>query len=70
MDPGAVGWMSQLRDRGEMQWVFSSESPKSFKRYGRRSTTISLRESKATSEGWKKNTAPQKEEDGYCSDRP
>ena len=28
--------------------------------YGRPPTTISLRESKATSEGWKKNVAPYK----------
>jgi len=37
--------------------VFSSESPKFYQEQGKRSTTISLRESKTTSEWWKKNTA-------------
>ena len=38
------------------------EAPKSHKmRYGAPSTTISLRESKATSQWWKKNTAPAKQ---------
>ena len=41
------------------QWMFSRESPKSYiLRYGKPPTTISLRESKATSLWWKKNVAP------------
>ena len=37
-----------------------SEIPKSYIRYGKRSTTIRLRRSKAASQWRKKNTAPMK----------